>query len=340
MTARTHTAARASGKNRRSDPPASAVAADAVLEALDGAVLVVDPEGRINRRNARAATWLPEGKDLDTLLAGAGVFESFDGWTAALSGVVETGKPLLLDGAIRPRDATAPVVVTFRCTRLVEPGASRRPGVVVLITQRPAQAAVEQRQEVSQRLASLGKLAARVAHELNNPLDGILRYNNLALRMVDRPDSSKLKSYLAESRTGLLRMVHIIGDLLEYSRATDGAFDAVGVNDLIDQVIRSAAGAADANGVVVTADYQTPDMPAACGTRLYQICGNLIHNAIDAMPGGGRLSITAAMVDATVVIRVADTGEGLPDPPERVFEPFFTTKAPGKGTGLGLAICK
>ena len=81
-------------------------------------------------------------------------------------------------------------------------------------------------------------------------------------------------------------------------------------------------------------------MPAVRGSRLYQVCGNLIKNAIDAMPDGGRLAVTAGMVDDEVVIRVADTGVGLPDEVDKVFEPFFTTKAAGKGTGLGLAICK
>jgi signal transduction histidine kinase len=70
------------------------------------------------------------------------------------------------------------------------------------------------------------------------------------------------------------------------------------------------------------------------------VCCNLIRNAIDAMPDGGRLSITSGVVADDVVIRVADTGVGLPTSAEKIFEPFFTTKAPGKGTGLGLAICK
>ena len=81
-------------------------------------------------------------------------------------------------------------------------------------------------------------------------------------------------------------------------------------------------------------------MPTMRGNRLYQVCRNLIKNAIDAMPDGGRLSITTGLADAHVVIRVSDTGVGLPDDPQKVFEASYTTKPAGEGTGLGLAICK
>jgi signal transduction histidine kinase len=189
-------------------------------------------------------------------------------------------------------------------------------------------------------LASLGKLATRVAHELNNPLDGILRYINLAMRLVDDASESKLKDYLAESRTGLMRMVQIISDLLEFSRCTEGNFEQTNVSEVVEQAIRAHASTADESHVIVAADFQTQDMPSIRGSRLYQVCCNLIKNAIEAMPEGGRLSITVGSAADHVIIRVADTGTGLPDPPDEVFKPFFTTKEPGKGTGIGLAICK
>jgi signal transduction histidine kinase len=81
-------------------------------------------------------------------------------------------------------------------------------------------------------------------------------------------------------------------------------------------------------------------MPAVRGGRLYQVCCNLIKNAIDAMPDGGRLTISTGRVDEHVVLRVADTGPGLPEDASRIFEPFYTTKEVGQGAGLGLAISK
>jgi signal transduction histidine kinase len=189
-------------------------------------------------------------------------------------------------------------------------------------------------------LTSLGKLASRVAHELNNPLDGILRYVNLALRLVDQSPDPKLKSYLSESRAGLMRMIQIVGDLLEFSRVGDGLFEAASVNDVIEQAIKAVVAQAEAANVMISADFQTQQMPQTSGSRLYQVCLNLLKNAIEAMPAGGRLSVTSGQLANDVVIRIEDTGTGLPIPPEKVFEPFFTTKPPGKGTGLGLAICK
>jgi two-component system NtrC family sensor kinase len=200
--------------------------------------------------------------------------------------------------------------------------------------------ASEEDDDVSRRLTSLGKLAARVAHELNNPLDGILRYINLAIRVAGDPSPTRLNSYLSESRSGLMRMIRIIGDLLEFSRSSDSAFEDASVNDLIEQAIKACSAAADANRVIVSADFQSEQMPRLRGSRLYQVFCNLIRNAIDAMPDGGRLSITSGLMADSVIVRVADTGVGLPEPVEKIFEPFYTTKQPGKGTGLGLAICK
>ena len=137
-----------------------------------------------------------------------------------------------------------------------------------------------------------------------------------------------------------MRMIQIIGDLLEYSRSTDGAFDATDINQVVEQSIASHAPDADARGVVVSANFRGRDMPCVTGTRLYQVCCNLIKNAIDAMPDGGRLSVMTAVVNDHVVIEFADTGVGLPETVETVFEPFFTTKKAGEGSGLGLAICR
>ncbi|MGB2986908.1 MAG: ATP-binding protein [Phycisphaerae bacterium] len=315
-------------------------AAAEVLDSLGVAVLVIDRNETIRYRNATAAAWLPDGSDLQAAFIGARFLEFFDGWPMVLPRVFDAGETLRFQCALRLSDASSPVLVRLRCTPLREQGSPQITGVVILIEQEAKQQTVEERLEVSKRLASLGKLATRVAHELNNPLDGILRYINLAMRVVDDTPDSKLKSYLSESRTGLMRMVQIIGELLEFSRTTHGEFDEMTINEVVEQAIKSSASAADASGVVVAADFQSQDMPSARGSRIYQVCCNLIKNAIDAMPDGGRLSITTGLVDDDVVIQVADTGVGLPEPVERVFEPFFTTKEPGKGTGLGLAICK
>ena len=137
-----------------------------------------------------------------------------------------------------------------------------------------------------------------------------------------------------------MRMVQIIGDLLEISRCTEGEFDNVCINRVIEQAIQAHAATAEDNKVVVAADFHSLEMPSIRGGRLFQVLGNLIKNALDAMPEGGRLTITSGVTGGEVVIQVCDTGGGLSHPPETIFEPFFTTKAPGEGTGLGLAISR
>jgi len=324
----------------RPSRPLLDAAAVELLDQLGAAVLVVDAHGRIRYRNATGGAWLPKGSELSSVCADLRILEPFDGWPVELGRVVESGASRPFEGALRRGDRTSASIVSIRCTPWLD-GESKEPcGVAILIVEGPEPEAIEQRLEVSHRLASLGKLAARVAHELNNPLDGILRYVNLALRLVDEAPAPKLKTYLSESRTGLMRMVQIIGDLLEYSRSTEGGFDAMSVNEVVDQVVKSSASAAEGSGVVVAVDFQNANMPYVSGSRLYQVCSNLVKNAIDAMPSGGRLTITTGVADEQVVIRVADSGPGLPEPIERVFEPFYTTKPPGKGSGLGLAICK
>ena len=203
-------------------------------------------------------------------------------------------------------------------------------------------ASLERRLAVSERLAAVGKLAARVAHELNNPLDGILRYINLAIRLLG-PEAgveNKVVGYLEESRQGLMRMAQIISELLEFSRSSSAHFDEININSTVEEAVRTMQDKADRSGVVVTTVLRQERMPILRGGMLFQVCCNLIKNAVDAMPDGGRLTITAGVVDREVILRFEDTGIGLPDSVDRIFQPFFTTKKPGEGTGLGLAICK
>lgn len=190
----------------------------------------------------------------------------------------------------------------------------------------------------TERMASVGQLAARVAHELNNPLDGILRFINLSLR-VQSPDSPAVK-YLQQARTGLMRMVAIIRDLLKFSRSSFGALESTHVNQLVEEAVKSLASKAAAQGIEIHPAYAENLPPLRAGS-LFQVFYNLMTNAIDAMPDGGRLTIQTDLRDRHIEVSVTDTGVGIPaDLHAKIWEPFFTTKEAGKGTGLGLAICR
>ncbi|HNQ22014.1 MAG TPA: ATP-binding protein [Phycisphaerae bacterium] len=310
-----------------------------VLESLPGGVLLVAPDLTVCYRTAAAGTCLAPGDDLPTIFAGARFLDPFDGWPSEIARLLASGASARFACAL-PGGTTGQGLIILDCApwRTREGGAVH--GIVVHLEDGSKWVGLEQRLAVAERLAAVGKLAAKVAHELNNPLDGILRYVNLALRLVGDAPEPKLRAYLDESRTGLMRMVQIIGELLEFSRSTQGEFDVLPVNEVVVQALNSLGPAAEARNIVVAADFQQQHLPGIRGGRLLQVCCNLIKNAIDAMPQGGRLTVTTGIVQEQVVIRVADTGVGLPNPPERVFEPFFTTKPPGQGTGLGLAICR
>jgi signal transduction histidine kinase len=313
--------------------PAPRIEASEVLDHLAMAVVVADREGAVLYRNLEAVQMLGEGDNLQAVLSVA-QFDTECHWRAKMGEVLSShitahwSGILVADAATRLRVRCAPL----QLSESVEP-------VAVLYVETIRGEDNLENSDVDRRLTSLGKVAARVAHELNNPLDGILRYINLAMRVAYEVPESRLNSYLSESRSGLMRMIRIIGDLLEFSRNSDSAFEEASVNELIEQAIKACSTAADTNHVVVSADFQCDHMPTLRGSRFYQVCCNLIRNAIDAMPDGGRLSIASGLIEDCIILRVADTGMGLPEPADKIFEPFYTTKQPGKGTGLGLAIC-
>jgi len=311
-----------------------------VLEDLNEGVVVVGPDLKVLYRNGAVVEWLGQADTTDELFRGARFLSPFDGWASEVHSVIDTGVERLIE-CVPSADGERPTrVLSLRCTRFTRQGEDRIIGILVSIRDSTQRCGLEERLAASERLAAIGKLAARVAHELNNPLDGILRYVNLALRFTEKSGDKKLSDYLGESRTGLMRMVDIVRELLAFSRTSREQFDMTGINELVEQAVEELSPKSEANRLVVTTDFQNRDMPGIRGGRLYQVCCNLIRNAIDAMPDGGRLAITTGLVDDDVVIRVADTGPGLPEDADSVFEPFFTTKQVGKGTGLGLAICK
>ncbi len=317
------------------------------LEALDGvplALVIVDQNLRIAYRNAAARTMLADVDALDVALRGAEFLGHFDGWSREIAGVIASGevrrfscglpsnsKPrsvLLLRGSMSRLSAT-------RKTNPASQTGQTDARVAIWLEPRDSAETSAEQVEITHRLASLGKLAARVAHELNNPLDGIQRYINLALRTLDESTEPKVASYLSESRTGIKRMAQIIGDLLEFSRSTEGEFDDVPINDVIEQAIRAHAKLAADHKVIVAADFQTVEMPSIRGGRLFQVLSNLIKNALDAMPEGGRLTLTSAVVSQEVILRVTDTGPGLAHAPEEVFEAFLRQKKLARGPVSG-----
>jgi two-component system, NtrC family, sensor histidine kinase HydH len=193
-----------------------------------------------------------------------------------------------------------------------------------------------------ERLAALGELAAVVAHEVRNPL-GVIFNSLRSLQRVLKPqgDAALLLDIVGEEADRLNR---IVGDLLDFSRPSEPSLQPEPLLSILSSVVGAASAAAASNGVRMEVEANEPFPKAQIDVRLLrQALLNLVINAIQAMPKGGRVALRAHEENqgdqAFARIEVEDTGPGIPPSiAERVFQPFFTTKA--AGTGLGLAVVR
>jgi PAS domain S-box-containing protein len=195
------------------------------------------------------------------------------------------------------------------------------------------------------KLASVGELAASIAHELNNPLATVsLRVESVLARTpVDDPRRKALEIIDQETK----RMGELVANLLQFSRRGDGQVSTLDIRQELTKAVELIHHHLRKRLITVVQEF-APDTPVIYTDRqkLRQVFLNLLTNASDAMPQGGTLTLRA--VPATlpngkpaVLIEFADTGVGIPaEHLEKIMEPFFTTKEEGKGTGLGLAICR
>jgi len=191
----------------------------------------------------------------------------------------------------------------------------------------------------SEKLASLGQLAAGVAHELNNPLGTILLYSDILRKELD-PDSTyrtDIEIIVNETK----RCKAIVSALLEFARQNKVVAQPTEINSLINNVAEMALKHHQTSGIEISYELDL-DLPIiqADPSQLYQALVNLVDNAIDAMPGGGKITLrTRNRPTGMITFEIEDTGEGIPaENIGKLFTPFFTTKPMGKGTGMGLAI--
>ncbi|MBW1785946.1 MAG: PAS domain S-box protein [Deltaproteobacteria bacterium] len=192
----------------------------------------------------------------------------------------------------------------------------------------------------SEKIASVGRMAAGVAHEINNPLSGILIYAELLKESLK--DHLQHTKDLQEIIDQTLRTKRIVSDLLEFSRQSIGKTTAFSLEELIDKCLNLLMHQATFQDIDVVREVEA-DMPQMVGDmgQLQQVFTNLFINAADAMEGKGRLGISVRYDRGTsrFMARVSDTGPGIPEQfRNKVFDIFFTTKPVGKGTGLGLSI--
>ncbi|MHC4594422.1 MAG: sensor histidine kinase [Planctomycetota bacterium] len=190
-----------------------------------------------------------------------------------------------------------------------------------------------------EKMVLIGQIAASVAHELNTPLGTVLLRSQLMQQQVgDGGDSSDLDVIESEAR----RCRGIIDSLLGFSRRSEGMMSRTDVGSLIKESLTLIKNDLANKGISVQNEYGDKEVIIwADGNQIQQVLLNLVTNAADAMPDGGRLEIRTRFCEDFVEIRVTDNGWGMEeDVLKRAFDPFFTTKGRGKGTGLGLAVCQ
>jgi signal transduction histidine kinase len=200
----------------------------------------------------------------------------------------------------------------------------------------------QQREQMvaQEKLVTVGRLAAGVAHEVGNPLAAVLGYVDLLLH--DEPPEGPRREPLERIRKETDRIRAIIAELLDYARPVVGAVEAVRLDEVVEASLSLVRPQARFRDVAVVRALPR-DLPsvAASASRLTQVLLNLLLNAADAMAGGGTVTIEARADGELVELRVADSGPGVAEPDRaRIFDPFFTTKEPGQGTGLGLSISR
>ena len=192
----------------------------------------------------------------------------------------------------------------------------------------------------SEKLAAMGRLTSQIAHELNNPLFGIM--NTLELMKTEISPGNKRRRLLDMSLSETMRLADMLKKMLSFSRPDQEEKSNIDLNAVLDEIALLYEKRFREHSVKFTLET-APGLPLVLASRdqLRQVFLNMITNAMYAMPDGGQLEIATAHENAKVVITVSDTGTGIkPEHLEKVFDSFFTTKTDSvKGVGLGLSVC-
>ncbi len=187
----------------------------------------------------------------------------------------------------------------------------------------------------SEKMATVGRLAAGIAHQINNPLANIILYSQIHSEEVEDPETKKVLEIIEEEATLASKVVH---SLLDFSRQRDFKREPVNINEVIRKMLNIVKPQLKYKNIelILSLEENLPEVPGDSAYLLSAIM-NIVTNAIDAMSKGGKLSISTHKSQGKVVIEIADTGSGIPEEYlQKIFDPFFTTKEVGKGTGLGL----
>jgi hypothetical protein len=311
---------------------------DSILESLNDGLAVIDLDDRIVRWNTPLEAMFglsrdeARGRRLDSVFEASFVDSLRAARRESPSGAVLFRVPLT---SAHPGGRRLLVNVATAPLRTPDgaPG-----GTIVIIEDITSRVQLEEQLQISEKMASIGLLAAGVAHEVNTPLTGISSYTQMLLDNAD-PDDPKTK-LLEKIERQTFRAAKIVNGLLNLARPAQVETGPVDLNLVMNDVLALLDHQFRTGRIQVRRELVSPS-PIVEGIeyKLQQVFLNLFLNARDAMPRGGWLSVATRREGGRVVVDVADTGSGIPSEHlSRIYDPFFTTKAIGKGTGLGLSI--
>jgi PAS domain S-box-containing protein len=309
-----------------------------ILESLNDGIAVLDRNDRVVRWNRRLEELYgvrhehAVGRRLDQL---------FD---TGFSDVVRSARSDSPDGAafyrvpIATRHEPARRLLVNVATTPLRDSDAAVAGTVLIVEDISARVQLEEQLQLSEKMASIGLLAAGVAHEVNTPLTGISSFVQMLMQGAE-PEDPRTK-VLEKIERQTFRAAKIVNGLLNLARPAQVDSGAVDVNGVINDVLSLLEHQLRTGRLQVRKELSA-SAPIVQGIeyKLQQVFLNLFLNARDAMPKGGWLTVVTRLDGETAVIEVADTGSGIPaDQLSRIYDPFFTTKDIGKGTGLGLSI--
>ena len=300
-----------------------------LLEDNPLAIAVLDADYRIVQSNkAWASLLLPEqATALDATPAGAQILS----WLKA-----HPNLQVVDDLAIEDAEG----VMHYWNLHKAELSEGHRGKVLLVVEDRTQQHLLELHYMQAEKLSALGEVAAGVAHEIKNPLAIVQTTCDLLPRLGPEEQKERDET-LQMMREAIRRIDDRVGSLLDFARPAQHLVEQLDAAEVLEQLLDLETKHAEHLGISIERHFEP--VPAVCINRdmLKDIYLNIIRNAFQAMPQGGRLQVSTRSEQEGVAIKICDTGTGIsPEQLSRIFEPFFSTKAPGEGTGLGLAIAQ
>jgi len=315
---------------------------ESIVESVNVGLIAVDEHGRITRSNSTFEELMSLSREQTV---GKLVEEIFDeSFAFNLSNILGKSKWHLTEirnaYKLHTYDAAGGSLILNVAIAPLRSVGTAQTGAIVVLENVSSRVKLEETLQQSEKLSSIGLLAAGVAHEVNTPLTGVSSYTQMLLGMV--PETDPKHALLMKMQRQTDRATNIVGNLLNFSRAGSALESLdVDVNVLLDDTLQLLGPKLRKSNVEIIRAYS--DIPPKIfgnSGKLQQVFTNLILNARDAMLSGGAITLrTEVRSNGDVVVSVSDVGEGItPENLSKIFDPFFTTKGVGNGTGLGLAV--